>query len=188
MKKHFKLIALIIALTSFTIGCDDHDHDHEGELITTVTLTMVGSNNQTIVLTSRDLDGDGPNAPIVTITGGNFLNGVTYTGNIQFLNELEDPTEDITPEVIAEGTAHQVFYQLPSNLGAFVYTDADSNNRPIGITTTYTPANIGNGNLRVTLRHFPNKNATGVLQGNIANAGGETDVEVNFNITVSPNN
>jgi hypothetical protein len=31
---------------------------------------------------------------------------------------------------------------------------------------------------------MPNKNASGVVEGNIANAGGETDIEVNFDIVV----
>ncbi|HBK71516.1 MAG TPA: type 1 periplasmic binding fold superfamily protein, partial [Flavobacteriaceae bacterium] len=34
------------------------------------------------------------------------------------------------------------------------------------------------------LRHEPNKSASGVSDGDITNAGGETDIEVIFNITV----
>ena len=36
----------------------------------------------------------------------------------------------------------------------------------------------------ITLRHEPAKTATGVSGGDITNAGGETDIEVVFDVTV----
>jgi hypothetical protein len=50
---------------------------------------------------------------------------------------------------------------------------------------TFTAAaNAVSGNLTVILRHDLNKSAEGVAAGNIANAGGDTDVEIVFPITV----
>ena len=40
------------------------------------------------------------------------------------------------------------------------------------------------GNLTIILRHDLDKNGAGVSSGNIANAGGETDIEVVFPIQV----
>ncbi|MFT7376933.1 MAG: hypothetical protein ACI88Z_000758, partial [Sphingobacteriales bacterium] len=55
---------------------------------------------------------------------------------------------------------------------------------PLGLQTTITTTDVGNGTLTVILRHEPNKSASGVANGDISNAGGETDIEVTFNITV----
>ena len=107
-----------------------------------------------------------------------------YTGTVSFLNELEDPAEDITVEVLEEGAEHQVFYQLTNSLGSITYTDMDANGDPIGLNFVLTTNDAGNGVMSVILKHEPNKAADGVSTGDITNAGGETDVEVNFSVTV----
>jgi hypothetical protein len=178
--------ALFLAITSiFITSCsnDDNGPVNEEEVITTVTTTLTGG-GQVITLTSRDLDGDGPNAPVVTVSG-NLAANTTYAGSVSFLNETESPAEDITVEVEEEGAEHQVFYQLPAVLGTVTYTDVDLNGRPIGLTFTLTTGNAGTGNLSVTLRHLPNKSATGVASGDITNAGGSTDALVTYPVTVN---
>jgi len=47
-----------------------------------------------------------------------------------------------------------------------------------------TATDPGEGGLRITLRHEPNKTAAGVQNGDITNAGGETDIEVTFTFEV----
>lgn len=186
--KNFKLLAIaLIAVSTFT-ACDKDDDEiilpvNEEELITTVKLTLTGG-GQVVTLTSKDLDGDGPNAPVVTVSN-NLAANTTYTGQVEFLNELESPAEDITTEVEEEGADHQIFYQTLAALGTFAYTDVDANGKPIGLTFTYTTSNAASGDLTVTLRHLPNKSAAGVSAGNIANAGGSTDAEVVFPVVVN---
>lgn len=183
--KNLKLIALLVIPVLFSTSCSNDDAPvNEEEVITTVTTTLVGG-GQTITLTSRDLDGDGPNAPVVTVSG-NLTAGITYTGSTVFLNELESPAEDITVEVEEEGADHQVFYQLPSSIGTVTYTDTDANGRPIGLNFTLVAGTSGStGTLTVTLRHLPNKTATGVAAGDITNAGGNTDAAVTFSVAVN---
>jgi hypothetical protein len=183
--KNFKLIALLVIPTLFLTSCSNDDAPvNEEEVITTVTTTLTGG-GQVITLTSRDLDGDGPNAPVVTVSG-NLVAGTTYTGTTTFLNELESPAEDITIEVEEEGADHQVFYQLASSVGTVTYTDTDENGKPIGLNFTLVAGTSGTtGTLTVTLRHLPNKSATGVSAGDITNAGGNTDAEVSFPITIN---
>jgi len=182
--KNLKLIALLVIPVIFSTSCSNDDAPvNEEEVITTVTTTLVGG-GQTITLTSRDLDGDGPNAPVVTVSG-NLTAGTTYTGSTTFLNELENPAEDITVEVEEEGVDHQVFYQLASSLGVVTYTDTDANGKPIGLTFTLVAGSAGSGNLTVTLKHEPNKSASGVSSGDITNAGGSTDAAVSFPIAVN---
>ena len=183
--KNLKLIALLVIPTLFSTSCSNDDAPvNEEEVITTVTTTLVGG-GQTITLTSRDLDGDGPNAPVVTVSG-NLVAGTTYMGSTTFLNELANPAEDITAEVEEEGADHQIFYQLASSLGTVTYADTDANGKPIGLDFTLVAGTSGTtGTLTVTLRHLPNKSASGVATGDITNAGGNTDAEVSFPVTVN---
>lgn len=181
--KKFNAFILTVMVSLFFTACSNDDKPvNEEEVITTVIATFVGG-GQTITLTSRDLDGDGPNPPVITVSGP-FTNGVTYTGSLTFLNELESPVEDVTLEIEEEGDEHQVFFQITNNLGIFTYTDVDVNGKPIGLNFTFTTQNTGTGQLTITLKHEPNKNAPGVAEGNIANAGGETDAEVSFEVVV----
>ena len=185
--KNLKLIALLVIPTLFLTSCSNEDEVvNEEEVITTVTTTLSGG-GQVITLTSRDLDGDGPNDPVVTVSG-NLVAGTTYTGSTTFSNELEDPAGDITAEIIEESLDHQVFYFLGTSLGTITYDaeDIDSNGNPIGLNFTLVAGTSGTtGTLTVTLRHLPNKTAPGVSEGSITNADGNTDAEVYFPITVN---
>lgn len=181
--KNLKFAALALVTTLFSCNNDENPKAvNEDEVITTVTTTLVGG-GQTITLRSRDLDGDGPNAPVVTVSG-NLTANTTYSGSVTFLNELENPAENITTEILEEGVDHQIFYQAPSALGTFAYSDLDANGKPIGLQFTLTTTNAANGNLLVTLRHEPNKSATGVATGDITNATGNTDAAVTYPIVV----
>ncbi len=184
--KQLKLSALaLISFISLT-SCSNDDAApfvNEEEVITTLTATFTPDAGETVVLTSRDLDGDGPNAPVLTVSG-DFIAGTTYSGAITFLNETESPAENITEEVHEESDEHQIFFQQ-SGLGTITYADQDINGNPVGISFTFnaneTPAT---GNLTITLIHEPNKNAEGVADGIITNAGGSTDATATFQVAV----
>lgn len=178
-------IFLLVLVSLLATACDDDDPEIivEEEVITTLNYTLTPvSGGDAVVLSFRDLDGDGGNAP--EITGGTLAANTTYTGTMELLNESEDPVEDITEEIEEEDEEHQFFFS--SSIGDVVidYSDTDADNNPIGLTTAVTTGNAGSGTLTVILRHKPDKNAAGVKEGMIANAGGETDIEVDFSITV----
>lgn len=180
--KNFRLLALFLSTSLVITSCSKDDAPtpvNEEELITTVEIILTGG-GQTITLISKDLDGDGPGAPVITPVGGaTLVAGTTYTGTTSFLNESVNPAEDITEEVLEEGADHQVFYQLPATLGTITYDDVDANGKPIGLEFTLVAATPGaSNNLIVTLKHLPNKSATGVAAGDITNAGGATDAAV----------
>lgn len=189
--KQIKIFA--IALTAlFATSCSDDDSTtaipvNEQEAISTIraTFTPVGG-GATITLTSRDLDGDGPNPPVNTISGP-FAAGVTYSGSVQFQNELAGTIEDVTLEIEEEGDHHQLFFvQTGGNLGTFTYNDADEDGKPIGLSFIYNAAAAATaGQLQMVLIHHPNKDAAGVAQGDITNAGGSTDAEVTFSVSVN---
>ncbi|MDR7211566.1 type 1 periplasmic binding fold superfamily protein [Flavobacterium piscis] len=183
-------IALVALLTFSSCSNDDNDAPpvNEEELITTVTAIYTPQGGGTaITLQYKDLDGEGANAPVITVSGP-FAKNTTYDGVVTFKNELADPAEDITPEIVAEGTDHQIFYQKTGTLNSFTYGTAasnfDSNGKVIGLQSVFVTTGEASGNLMITLRHEPNKNAANVATGDITNAGGSTDAEVTFTISV----
>ncbi len=178
------LIAFTTVLT--LISCSDDDNTpsviNEEEVITTLTatLTPVGG-GETITLQSRDLDGDsGPNPPVMTISG-NLTASTVYNGSIELLNETEMPAESISEEVKEEDEDHQFFFSSTSNLVTFSYSDEDMDGNPLGLEFTLTTSQAGTDVVTFTLRHEPNKDADGVSDGDITNAGGETDISISFN-------
>jgi hypothetical protein len=183
--KNLKIIAIaLVSVFSFS-SCsnDDPIAVNEGEVITTVTTTLTAG-SRVVTLTSRDLDGDGPDAPVVTISGDLTVN-TTYTGTVSFLDEIANPVDDITVEIKEEAVEHQLFFQAPTAIGAFTYTDADANGKPIGLAFTLkTGTAATTGNIVVILRHEPIKNAEGVASGDITNAGGATDAQITYPVQV----
>ena len=188
--KTLKLVpfALITLLSFNACSSDDNTSQpvNEEEVITTITVTLTPEGGGTpVVLTSRDLDGDGPDAPVITSTGS-VLASTTYNGTVSLLNELTNPADNISLEVEEEGNEHQFFFSATGGLsGAFAYADEDENGDPIGLAFKFmATANPQSGNLTVILRHEPNKAGANVSTGDITNAGGETDVQVTFPVTV----
>ncbi len=185
MKKFFLLCLALISIGFNSCG-DDHDHENESELITTVVYTLTPSSGVPVVMTFKDIDGDGGKAPVIT-TSGSLKSTETYNGSLVLLNESVSPAVDITKEINAEDEAHQFFFEVTGALQgklAITYEDKDSQNNPVGLKTKVKPSGTGTGKLKITLRHEPNKKASGVASGSIANAGGETDIEVSFDIEV----
>ena len=108
----------------------------------------------------------------------------SYSGSLDLLNEAETPAESITAEVAEEDDEHQFFFASTLDGLSVAYTDQDDNGNPLGLQTTLTTGEAGSGELTIILRHEPDKSAAGVADGNIENAGGETDIEVSFPINV----
>jgi len=185
--KHLKKLSIAIITLLFITSCSDDDTPIivvEEEVITTMTVTLTPDGGGTaITLKTQDLDGDGPNPPVVTVSG-NLAASKTYNGSIELLNETESPAEDITEEVEELDDEHQFFFQATNSLATFNYSDTDDNGNPVGLSFTLTAGSAGTGTVTITLIHEPIKDASGVSEGNIANAGGESDIEAVFPITV----
>ncbi|MFT5998857.1 MAG: hypothetical protein ACI81P_001312 [Neolewinella sp.] len=177
---------LAFALILFAAGCEDDDpiiDAGEEELITSVTLTLSPNGPQeTVVLGFSDPDGDGGNAPSFSIIGA-LVADANYQGQVSF----GGPDGAIDAEIIDEGTEHQVFYQTSGGANLdFSYgtIGTDLNGLPIGLSTILSTGAISTGELTIILRHEPNKMAAGIAIDNPAVAGGSTDVEVTFQVTI----
>ena len=154
--KIFKYALLAIPFLYFS--CDDDDDTPEPiieeEVITTMTVTLVNhqNGNDVVTMQTQDLDGDGPNEPVVTVSGP-LSAGTSYSGSIQWLNEMEDPAEDITEEILEEDDEHQVFFSASGVVMEFVYMDFDGDGNPLGTQFVLAPISQGDGSLTITLVH-----------------------------------
>ncbi|MAH82264.1 MAG: type 1 periplasmic binding fold superfamily protein [Flavobacteriaceae bacterium] len=178
-----KFLPILLMLLVTVASCSKDDDPlpeavNEEEVITTMEVTLT-SGASVITLKTQDLDGDGPNAPVVTVSG-NLAAGTTYDGVMKFLNELESPAENITEEVEEEDLDHQVFFTVGSGLDVTTeYSNNDSAGNPLGTQFKLTAGSASSGNLTFTLVHEPTKPNTG-----LASAGGETDIDATFSITI----
>lgn len=178
---NIKNYVALLTVGLLTLSCsndDDPEAVDEEEVITTMTISLT-SDNSMITLQSQDLDGDGPNAPEISVSG-NLMANTVYNASIQLLNETESPPDNITLEVAEEDDEHQFFFDFSGAITAVDYADTDGNNNPLGLLFTVNTGDAGNGTLRVTLRHEPKKPNDGTL----ADAGGETDIAQSFNVVV----
>jgi len=182
-KSYFYLLALVFSL-GFFVACDpdEVDDELEQEVITTLNYTLTSTTGDVVVLTFQDLDGDGGDTPVVS--SGTLTANTTYTGSLELLDESGDDTEDITEEIEEEDEEHQFFFSTTVNGLSVAYADQDEDGNPVGLANTLTTGDAAAGTLTVILIHEPAKDGDGVVGGDISNAGGETDIEVTFSITV----
>ncbi|GGD92918.1 type 1 periplasmic binding fold superfamily protein [Planktosalinus lacus] len=186
--KNLKLTSLLFITTLFLTSCSSDDDNIEPileeEVITTLQVTLVGGGS-TITMEYKDLDPEGPTDPVVTVSGP-LMAGTVYTGSLTLLNELVNPAENITEEILEEAEEHQFFYQVSNtlNITNITYEDSDSNGNPLGLSFSFETGAASAGDFTIILRHEPNKEAEGVSNGDITNADGETDISAGFPLTI----
>ena len=193
----------VLAALVFT-GCDDDPaKENVPELITQITLTFTPTGGgSAVTVTATDPDGDGPqdlevDGPI------NLAKNTTYTLSLELVNGLLDPGDDgydITEEIEEEGDEHQFFFRFsdgvfasptgtgnikdnPSTVvGTINYADEDANGRPIGLTTSWTTADVtvSDKSFRLMLKHQP-----GTKSATSTSLDGETDVDITFVLNVN---
>ena len=187
--KTVKFLSTTIFATALIFSCSSDDDSTpepvlEEEVITTMTITLTADGQGDVILQTQDLDGDGPDLPVVTVSG-NLSPSTMYSGSIVLLNETEDPAENMTLEIAEEALEHQFFYTVGSGLNATTgYSDADDEGNPVGLYFDLVSGQESSGTITFTLRNEPNKNAAGVSDGDISNADGETDIEATFDVSI----
>ncbi len=173
------LAVLFIGLQACSSDDDNPEPVNEEETITTMNVTLVPITGATVTLQSQDLDGDGPGAPVVTVSGPLQVD-MQYTGSIEILNETESPAEDITVEIQEEDEEHQFFFSFSGSIDEILYLDQDGGGNPVGLSFQLDAGAAGSANLTITLRHEPKKPNDGTL----TDAGGETDIAQSFTLQV----
>lgn len=155
----------------------------EEEVITTLRITFSDIQLGTeFDLLFEDADGPGGNDPVITADG--LPANREYAAIVRVWNGSVSPPIDMTDEIGEEDEAHQLFFQVTGAALSVQYADLDDNGHPVGLVNLASTGDVGTGSLKVTLRHGPDKGAAGVAQGDITNAGGETDIEVTFPVEI----
>lgn len=189
-KPIFYLILLLFS-TTFMIGCDDDapEIENEEEVIAGVTLTFTPVSGGTpLSFTYTDPDGNGAQQPAITPIVLNANTPYRLDISLTGLNG-----EDITAEVREEADEHMFFFgwsdpvfetpagtgNIPSRTGTVNYTDSDSKNQPLGLTTLWATGDPATGKFTTILKHQPN-----IKSGTSTVNDGETDLEIEWDITV----
>ena len=169
-------LMLLIVISSCSKK-DDPDVPHPEELITRLVYDLTptsGDDKKSVKLSFEDADGEGGKEP--TITGGTLAVNTKYTVKISLFSK----EEEITGEITEEDEAHQFFFETDIEGVKFEYKDKDGKGNPIGLASELTtPDKAGKGYIKVILKHEPKKPAT-----NSKDAGGSTDVEVKFEVSI----
>jgi hypothetical protein len=200
MRAKVGMLCAAVALVAVGCGGDDLENpaaDNPEEVITTLRLTFTPEGGgEPIKAEFRDADGPGGAAP--TQTPITLAQGVTYTLELELLNETVPATDeayDIGAEVRGEAEEHQLFF-TGTAVGAFVtYTYADkesdypSGNQEgadlaLGFKGQVSATAAGSGTFIVTLKHQPPVNGIPVKTATSTIQDGGTDLEVSFALTV----
>jgi hypothetical protein len=195
LKKVSLYLAALLTLGFASCESDDPTQENDGEVITDVTLkfqeldasnALVGS-----VLSFKASDPQGIEVgKTPTIQSISLAKGKKYQMTIEVTNAIKG--EDITQEILTEAAAHQFFFLgqvFESNIFSIQYADAGG--VALGLKNTVTVSispGTNNSNMRVVLRHDLNKNfpgATSPTFANFAQAGGETDLDLTFPVTLN---
>jgi hypothetical protein len=178
MKKTFPnrlLFIFILFLTFISCNKDDNNPGNVKEQITTMKLTLKETGSGTTkVFEYTDTDGSGGNPPVkfdpIVLSPSR-----NYTCTIELLNGTGGSALNLTPEIINEAEDHQFFFEPATVNISVINLDSDAKGLPLGITSTWNTGAIGNGTIKITLKHKPDAKFVGDLVAN-----GETDIEVNF--------
>jgi len=199
--------------TALLLGgaCEYHEHHHEhdeNETISRVSLTFTptdGSAPRTFKFEDPDADG-GMSGVFERIE---LSAAASYELTLSFENTLVDPPENITAELEEEAEGHMVFIfgdvvgpaaAAATPLVSHSYADLESDyganatgeDLPVGLVNQIDPLSVGEGSLRVQLRHLPPLNdvpqKSGDLPSDLAEGRslpGSIDVDLTFELVIS---
>jgi hypothetical protein len=176
-------ISLLFAAFLFVFAACEEPHDEVyEEPITSLTFILTPDSGTTVVLQYLDRDGIGGQPAI--INNGTLLPETNYECELK-LNTLGKHLIDST-SIAQQPKLHQVFF-LPQNGLQFTteYADSDANGFPVGFKSQLTTGSASRGRLTLIINHHPDKQAEGVANGDLTNAGGSTDFEVSFDVAVN---
>ncbi len=180
-------------------GGEDGHHHHDHEVMTTVVLNFTPDEGDPLAFTWSEVSGEPVIDDII------LQDGTAYSLSLEFLNEFEDPAEDVTPEIADEDDEHQIFItgsavdgpatgDNPDAVVEHAYADEDVNGLPIGLDNDITTIEPGSGDFTVTLRHMPLQDgnsiktssaAADVASDGFSAIGGDNDVQITFSLTVA---
>lgn len=193
--------ALLVFAIPTIFACEGKEEDksqvvNENELITVLNITLINPvTNDTTSAVFSDPDGPGGIPPTITPIILKFTGeSDQYIANIEVLDSSNpNNVKQINPEIQEEANMHQFFYIPNTEADELVNIsydplEIDGNGNPLGISSIWNLSGLSvqSETVTIVLRHAPNKGGVGVAEGDITNAGGETDIEVTFQLEIQP--
>ena len=196
---------LLCFVLPLAVACDDvkedgHTHDHNHGLTTALLLHFTDAGGTTTTFGWEDPENDGVDVKIDDVV---LASGESFALELEVLNQLETPVEDVTEEILEHAEEHQFFFtgsavEGPASASSdavlqHAYADTDPTGLPVGITNTITTVATGTGELVVTLRHLPPEGDVAVKTADLAEQvradgfsaiGGDNDIQVSFAVQV----
>ncbi len=182
MKQPIQILGLMAIALLITVACKKkkpEEPTNDTEVITTIELTFKDSASaNSIVAIWEDIDGDGGNLP--NRQDSILLDsGKTYLMEVRLLDKTKNPVELISDAVKEEALDHQFYFGLTPNSGVTAFiTDADANNLPLGLKSTWRIAKKqtqAKKVLNIVLKHKP-----GIKKAGDAVSVGETDIDIDM--------
>ncbi len=178
----FWLSALTLAaLLSLSFQCDETDrYEPLDENFTTLIYSLTPQNGgPQVVLTWRDLDGEGGEPPL--ILGGKLSAHTTYNGSIALLDETQTPARNLTSLLrLNERGHHLFFFQDGLNGLRLMNTTIDAG----GYRNQLVTAAATSGKITIVVGYLPQRTVQALVPTDVSNAGGYIEIEATFNIRV----
>ena len=163
-------------LFTFVVLSACKDKELEQEVITTVKVKLTDSTGNAKTFSWEKKDPNSAAAPIVDTI--KLVANKVYTGELTILNASVSPVEDMTQEIRDKKADHLfVFKTTGANVNVKI-TDLDANQKPVGLTTTWTVQGISTGSINILLKHLPTKTAAN------PETTGSTDIDAIFPIKI----
>jgi hypothetical protein len=168
--------------------------DAREEMITRVSLEFIDTQDHSEIFVWSDPQ-DGTDPQIDTIT----LENMEYSVFVSFWNDLSNPAENITEEVLAESEEHQIFFlgdietiyaMNDSALLEQEYADQDGMGLPVGVENFIRVLQSGEGTVQIGLRHMPKEDDIGTKAAfsSTDSLPGSWDVFVDFPVVIPVGN
>jgi hypothetical protein len=163
---------------------ENEGEENEEEVITTMQLTFSPTSGGTALVYKFD-DPDGPGGSNPTQDEIVLAPNTTYNVTIQLLNKTVNPAKDLTTELVEEAQSHRFYYEPSAGSNITVFNlNNDSDNNPLGITSSWTTGAEATGTVKVTLRHYAGNPPNKAADDPVTSSKSSTDAEVSFNTAV----
>ena len=174
-----------VLVVSISLFCSKSDEENEPETISYISILLSPENGgDSIIFEYHDLDG--PAGSPAEVISPPLKSNTKYSAGIELVNLRVKPSTYLTQEFRLEGKDHQVFFGVSNDLDmSFEYADTDNDGYPIGLKSNWQTGSAGIADLQIIIKHKPNKMAEDVMNGIPTRAGGISDIEAIFPITIT---
>lgn len=183
MKITIKILVVAAILVLGSTSCKREKNipeENENEVVTTVEVHVTEqgtSNSQTFVWQDLEADGD-PVIDDITL-GANK----SYDVELVLLDKTKNPVVNATLEIEEENQDHRFYFEPAAASGVAVNgLDNDYAGIPLGIRSIWTTGSAATGEIKITLRHYPNGNKE--ASDPVTSGKSSTDAEVSFDLIV----